>query len=84
MGKRFDFIKYDEEAMRKQAEFKLSFEVLDADIEKMLPAGRAKSLAITKLEEAYMWIGKGIRDEQIERNEKNNSYVKLQEERGDG
>lgn len=26
-----------------------------------------KSLAITKLEECYMWIGKAIRDEQIAR-----------------
>jgi hypothetical protein len=29
------------------------------------PDSRAKSLALTKLEECYMWIGKMIRDEQI-------------------
>lgn len=32
-----------------------------------LPKGRAQSLAITKLEECYMWIGKGLRDKQVAR-----------------
>jgi hypothetical protein len=35
-------------------------------------------VVLTKLEEAYMWIGKAIRDEQIERNSK----AELQESRG--
>ena len=39
--------------------------------------GRSASLALTKLEEAYMWIGKQIRDDQIARNE----HYELQEER---
>jgi len=34
----------------------------------LLLSPRAKALAITKLEEVYMWIGKAIRDDQIKRN----------------
>jgi hypothetical protein len=66
MSGRFDYVKYDEAAQAKQAEFKSAFEALDATVDR-LANGRAKSLAITKLEEAYMWIGKAIRDEQIAR-----------------
>lgn len=44
-----------------------------------LPPGRAKALAVTKLEECYMWIGKAIRDEQIARN----GSAELMEERKD-
>lgn len=44
---------------------------------KSMGAHRAKALALTKLEEVYMWIGKAIRDDQIERN----GSAELQEER---
>lgn len=37
-------------------------------------------MAITKLEEFYMWVGKAIRDEQLLRN----GSAELQEERKDG
>ena len=46
----------------------------------LLPEGRAKSLALTKLEECYMWIGKAIRDAQMKRN----GGAELQEERKNG
>jgi len=46
----------------------------------LLLSPRAKALAITKLEEVYMWIGKAIRDDQIKRN----GSAELQEERKDG
>lgn len=62
---RFDYVKYDEQAVADQAHFKAKFETLDHDVETKLPNGRAKSLVLTKLEEAYMWIGKAIRDEQV-------------------
>ncbi len=45
-----------------------------------LNPGRAASLVRTKLEEAYMWVGKAIRDEQIARN----GSAPLQEGRKDG
>lgn len=66
---RFDFIEYDEDAIYIQGLFKDMF----TSLEKVVNGGhltspRAKALVNTKLEEAYMWVGKAIRDDQIERN----------------
>lgn len=49
-------------------------------VEKYIESPRAKALALTKLEECYMWIGKGVRDDQIKRN----GSAELQEKRKDG
>jgi hypothetical protein len=73
---RFDYVKYDDRAMKTQEHFKQAFIELEGMVE-CLPAGRAKSLILTKLEEAYMWVGKAIRDEQLSRN----FATELQEER---
>lgn len=67
MAGRFDYVKYDVRSVELQAHFKETFESACSDIE-ALPDGRAKSLALTHLEESYMWIGKAIRDDQIVRN----------------
>jgi len=64
---RFDYVKYDQEATDKQDYFKRKFKELDCEVQSLKP-GRATSLVFTKLEEAYMWIGKAIRDEQLLRN----------------
>lgn len=64
---RFDYVKYDQKAADQQATFKQRFEALEAQLAE-LKYGRAKALVLTKLEEAYMWVGKAIRDEQIDRN----------------
>jgi hypothetical protein len=66
---RFDYVKYDEQATADQADFKTAFEAIETMIEKRLRIGgeRAKALALTNLEQAYMWIGKAIRDGQITR-----------------
>ncbi len=74
---RFDYVKYDDVALKKQATFKEKFQELDALVEKELSNSRPKSLILTKLEEAYMWVGKAIRDEQIGRN----PFSQPQEER---
>lgn len=66
MSGRFDYVRYDDQSTATQAEFKVTFEAVAAKIE-TLGAGRPKSLALTKLEEAYMWVGKAIRDDQIAR-----------------
>lgn len=67
MSKRFSYVKYDSVSEHKQEVFKNKF----ADIEKFaneaLPDSREKSLFLTALEEAYMWTGKAIRDQQIAR-----------------
>ncbi len=68
MANRFDYVKYDEHAVTQQQEFKGQFQELEK-MTKALITGRAKSLIMTKLEEAYMWVGKAIRDDQVGRNE---------------
>ena len=50
----------------KQSEFKDQCTTLERLIENLLPGSREASLAITKLEECYMWIGKAIRNSQVE------------------
>jgi len=64
---RFSYVKYDIEATNLQAMFKEKFEDVEG-LADQLEDGRAKALVMTKLEEAYMWIGKSIRDSQIKRN----------------
>lgn len=77
---RFDYVKYDENSVVLQEKFKRDFEELEAEVEEYLEPGRAKAFVLTKLEEAYMWIGKAIRDDQIARN----GSAELQEERKNG
>lgn len=84
---RFDYVKYDQFAIDRQDEFKQMMHQLENGITaigSLIPeparsasVGRAKALALTKLEEVYMWIGKAIRDDQIIRN----GQASLQEER---
>lgn len=67
MGKTFSYVKYDAESVAKQEALKNMFEAIEDFVSVNLMIGRAKSLVMTKLEEAYMWTGKAIRDEQIAR-----------------
>lgn len=76
---RFDYVKYDEESQNAQGLFKTECEIFESFINDHLPEGRSKDLALTALEECYMWVGKGIRDAQIARN----PQTELQEERVD-
>lgn len=64
---RFDYVKYDEQATTDQAYMKGLVQEIERTLLR-LHSGRATSIALTKLEEVYMWIGKAIRDEQIARN----------------
>lgn len=76
---RFDYVRYDEQAQRQQDAAKVAVQQLE-NIVFNIGEGRAASLALTKLEECYMWIGKLIRDHQISRN----GSAELMEERKDG
>jgi hypothetical protein len=71
---RFDYVAYDEISQIQQAMFKEKYEVLTSNIEE-LNQDRAALLALTKLEESYMWVGKAIRNNQLDRN----SETKLEE-----
>jgi len=77
---RFDYVAYDPIAVDKQRAAKHYSQLLESCIMSNLPKGRARSLALTKLEEVYMWIGKAIRDDQVARK----GSAPLQEERKDG
>lgn len=66
MQNRYSYVKYDEASVQKQALFRSKFEALTSLVD-TLHDGRAKSLIYTKLEEAYMWVGKAVRDDQIVR-----------------
>jgi hypothetical protein len=61
---RFDYVKYDEISIRQQESFKKLFQEMEKFVD-TFAEGRAKSLIFTKLEEAYMWVGKAIRDDQL-------------------
>jgi len=76
MNNRFDFVEYDQRAKSLQADFKKTVTDLATQIE-LLGQNRPTALALTALEECYMWIGKAIRDDQIARN----SVIELEEGR---
>lgn len=76
MSSRFDYVAYDKDAMIQQLSLKKAFQIVEGMVDN-LAGGRARSIVYTKLEEAYMWCGKAIRDEQLSRN----GSAPLQEER---
>jgi len=77
---RFDYVKYDDGAQVDQETAKDLVQQVESFINMRIASPRSKALALTKLEEVYMWIGKGIRDDQIARN----GSAPLQEERSNG
>jgi hypothetical protein len=64
---RFDYVKYDEETIKKQEILKQSVKNLEKLISDNLTIhSRESGFAIDKLEECWMWIGKALKYE-IER-----------------
>lgn len=61
---RFDYVRYDEKSQGIQEDFKSVFKTLEGMANVRLTSSRAKALMLTALEEAYMWAGKAIRDDQ--------------------
>jgi hypothetical protein len=66
-SRRFDYVKYDDVACCAQEGFKSIVLDLEHHIQKSIHCPRSQALALTKLEEVYMWIGKGIRNDQLAR-----------------
>jgi hypothetical protein len=72
---RYDYVKYDDHSIALSADYKKRFEELEAALNLDLSSntasiartGRSLSVAMTKLEEAFMWVGKAIRDKQFDR-----------------
>lgn len=65
---RFSYVKFDEEHVYVMSIFRREFEDIEARIEQFFADSRPKALALTALEEAYMWVGKAMRDKQVARN----------------
>lgn len=65
MSTGFSYIKHNEISQFKQQQLKMAFENVEQIVQDCLHDGRAKSLCMTKLEEAYMWAGKAICYQQI-------------------
>lgn len=65
---RFDYIEYDDDGKKMQAIFKESFEKLEVELG-FLGISREASLAVTNLEQAYMWAGKALKVRQEKMNE---------------
>lgn len=81
---RFDYVKYNDAAIELQNKAKqlcVQLEGLITSIPKTSEPTRPTEIALRKLEEVYMWIGKAIRDDQIACS---GPAVELQEERKDG
>lgn len=75
MSQRFSYVKYDAVLVTKQEKLKELFEAIEVYAQNTLNDGRAKALVMTHLEEAYMWTGKAIRDEQIARDNTITAHV---------
>lgn len=63
-GQRFEYVQWDEESQRNSDHAKKVCDDVRAFIETNLKPSRESSLAMTKLEECFMWIGKAIRTDQ--------------------
>lgn len=64
MSKRFAFVPYDTASEQLDARIRECAAAYEEAINE-LSDGRAKSLALTALEESFMWCGKAIRDLQL-------------------
>ena len=68
---RFDYVQYDKSHTEVQLDFKKRMIELEGCIKRLaegLPDDRPTNLALDKLEECYMWIGKAVRDDQVAMN----------------
>ena len=65
---RFDHVKFDPEHESTRKVLRVLVESLENCIDMISidkAAGRSKAMAMTKLEECYMWAGKAVRDDQV-------------------
>ena len=63
---KYDYIEWDEQSKYLQQAIKKEFKYIEFMLNN-LNLSRELSLSRSKLEESFMWIGKAIRSDQIER-----------------
>lgn len=79
MSGNFSSIQFDEISADQAKTARILTENLDATIRAITPEGsRYTSLALTSLEEMFMWVGKAIREAQIGRENAANGEVKAE------
>jgi hypothetical protein len=61
MPGRFDGIKFDKDTAELHALLKKQFQELEGNLS-LLGSGRSIGKALSRLEESFMWVGKGLRD----------------------
>ncbi len=72
-SKRFELVELDKVSFSAAENVRKLFEELEITINSYLPDSRAKSLCITELEKAQMWVNKALRDETVKRKGDNNA-----------
>jgi len=66
MPSRFEFVKFNDESKAAHSEFTEKFKQLEQDI-LTIRSNPYRFEAMKSLEACYMWVGKAIRQEQIQR-----------------
>lgn len=61
MENRYEVVKLNAESSAAKKALKAQFISLEKTIKDTLPNGRSRSLAVTRLEEAWQWVGKSCR-----------------------
>jgi hypothetical protein len=64
---RFSNVPFDAQSQEKASRIVALAKSLELELQLVKGGGRAKALALTKLEECVMWSNKAIRDDQIDR-----------------
>ena len=64
---KFDYAKFDSVSVERLAGAKALFEQAEGYLGVHLESSREKSLALTALEEAFMWVGKALNSDQERR-----------------
>lgn len=67
MTTRLDYVTWDEISEKNQQQVKKQYQAIEAFIEETLQNSREKTLALIKLEESWMWVGKSIKVDQQKR-----------------
>ncbi|HXS59275.1 MAG TPA: hypothetical protein VN703_00485 [Candidatus Sulfopaludibacter sp.] len=78
MSTRLDYVKYDDDTIALQNKFKKLFQDLEKMMGDDLVHCRENQLAITKLEESWMWVGKSLKIHQENKDREKNLKLGIQ------
>lgn len=67
---KLEYVKYDENSLELSDSFKKKYDSLIEFVEDNLESFEEKKLVIIRLEESFMWVGKCIRNAQINREQR--------------